>query len=471
LLAAAVWPTAALAEEGRDQSEAQDPRPAFEEHQAPAGKPIAADEKRPVPDYDRREDEPTSLGEAALWVPRVLLFPLYLVTEFVVRRPLGLLLTTAEKHEWFGKPNAGPPSQHGFVPSGLIDYGLRATGGVYFWADDPLLSGHRFRLRAVTGGAGYVNVVVKERIPFALNQQVSFRGEYDVRSDWVFYGLGPRSDPDPTRFRADRFDARIAYETRLWRSSSLVASLGIRDVRFNGEDVDAGDDPSIDEAIASGRLSEPPPGFGDGYTIVASAVRAAFDTRRRRYRDRLPPASDFVSPPGSGVRLAVRAEHASGLRSQDQEWIGCGGTLAGFVDLDQHQRVLGMILAADFVEPLGDEDVPFTELASLGGARPFRGFLQDRLLDRSAISLALDYQYPIWVWLDGAAHYAVGNVFGPALDGFDLELLRSSFGLGLRSTGSRDHVFELLVAFGTDTFEDGGEIESFRLVIGVTSGF
>jgi hypothetical protein len=43
--------------------------------------------------------------------------------------------------------------------------------------------------------------------------------------------------------------------------------------------------------------------------------------------------------------------------------------------------------------------------------------------------------------------------------------------MGFRSAGSRDHVFEVLVAFGTERFESGSEIESFRFVVGATSAF
>ncbi|HKU38809.1 MAG TPA: hypothetical protein VJR89_11700, partial [Polyangiales bacterium] len=53
-------------------------------------------EKREVPDYDGRE-EPTTAGDVLLWVPRLLLSPLYLVSEYVIRVPLGFLLTAAER--------------------------------------------------------------------------------------------------------------------------------------------------------------------------------------------------------------------------------------------------------------------------------------------------------------------------------------------------------------------------------------
>jgi hypothetical protein len=66
-------------------------------------------------------------------------------------------------------------------------------------------------------------------------------------------------------------------------------------------------------------------------------------------------------------------------------------------------------------------------------------------------------------------HYAVGNVFGSHLDGFELGLLRSSFGIGVSSPDAGDP-FEAMVAFGTETFAEGGGIEHVRLVFGTSAG-
>jgi hypothetical protein len=479
LFAAATWPMAAIAQSGPasgEPAEQRSPRQPRPEQQPAAQAPIDSDGERRVPDYDGRGEAPASAGEIALWVPRVILFPLYVVTEFVIRRPLGALATATEKSGVLGGTlGGGPRTGHGVVPTGLIDYGFRSSVGLYFWADDPRFAGHQFRLRATTGGPGYVNLTLRERIPLAQRDQLSLRGEYDLRSDWVFHGLGPRSPSDPLRYGAQRFDGKLGYQRRLWRTSGVAAWLGVRELAFEGG-VDGDGDPNLEQAVASGRLQALPPGLRGGYTVGVAGARAALDTRRRRYADPLVPASDFVTPPLTGARIAARAEYATGFREPEPsgryEWIAWGGTLAAFADLDQRQRVLGLTLDADFVAPFGDRaEPPFTELASLGGDRMLRGFVPGRLIDRSAISLQTDYQFPIWVWLDGAAHYAVGNVFGAELEGFDPALLRSSFGVGLRSSASRDHVFELLVALGTETFTDGGEIESFRLVVGASSGF
>jgi hypothetical protein len=83
----------------------------------------------------------------------------------------------------------------------------------------------------------------------------------------------------------------------------------------------------------------------------------------------------------------------------------------------------------------------------------------------------LSYRWPIWVWLDGAIHYEVGNVFGKHLEDFDPRLLRQSFDFGFAASGARDHTFELLLGFGTETFDQGADVDTFRFVFGSTAGF
>ena len=152
-------------------------------------------------------------------------------------------------------------------------------------------------------------------------------------------------------------------------------------------------------------------------------------------------------------------------------WVKYGATLGGYLDL-YHQRVIGLSAIVDFADPLDEEGaIPFTELVSLGGVRPLRGFLENRLLDRSSAVALFEYRWPIHVLLDGTIHYALGNVFGEHLEDFDFGLLRQSLGIGFLAAGARDHTFELLVAGGTDTFDGGGEVDSFRFVLGSTAGF
>ncbi|MCZ7685087.1 MAG: hypothetical protein M5U28_42485 [Sandaracinaceae bacterium] len=58
---------------------------------------LAEGERRPVPDYDGRPARGTDAEDVALWIPRVIFSPLYLVTEYVLRRPIGFVMTELER--------------------------------------------------------------------------------------------------------------------------------------------------------------------------------------------------------------------------------------------------------------------------------------------------------------------------------------------------------------------------------------
>ena len=100
-----------------------------------------------------------------------------------------------------------------------------------------------------------------------------------------------------------------------------------------------------------------------------------------------------------------------------------------------------------------------------------RGFVPGRLIGRSATAATLHYHWPVWVWLDGSIQLSIGNVFDKHLENFAFKLLRFSGAIGVQSTGSRDSALEILFGIGTETFEHGAQITSFRLVFGSHYGF
>jgi outer membrane protein assembly factor BamA len=195
-----------------------------------------------------------------------------------------------------------------------------------------------------------------------------------------------------------------------------------------------------------------------GYTEVYERVDLALDSRRAR------PA------PGHGVRLELAAENGSDLRGSSG-WVRYGGTVGGFVDLTGTQRVLSLSFAAFFADPLGKNAIPFTELVSLGGDQPMRGFFPGRLIGRSAAVLTARYRWPIWMWLDGSLVASVGNVFDEHLSGFQAGLLRFSGAIGLDTTFSTTSSIEVLVGFGTETFDNHATVNEARFAIGTSRGF
>jgi outer membrane protein assembly factor BamA len=167
----------------------------------------------------------------------------------------------------------------------------------------------------------------------------------------------------------------------------------------------------------------------------------------------------------------VGGEHDGDLRDGGRDgWVKYGGALTGAVDLDGHHRVLSLTGFVLFVDPMRrDVVIPFTELASLGGLQPMRAYLAGRLIDRSAFVTTLEYRWPVWAVLDGSIKAELGNVFDARLNDFALDLLRFSGSIGVETSGASDNPLQILFGVGSETFAQGGQIDSFRLFIGTTT--
>lgn len=418
--------------------------------------------KRAVPDYDGRGEPKTTAGDVALWVPRVVFSPVYLLTEYAVRRPLGWLISTAERNQW---PSAirnfflfGPEKKAGVVPTAFLDFGFRASFGIYAFWDDLFAEGNHLRLHATTLGPDWLQGAIADKIPLGKEGYLDLRVDGTHRPDFVFHGIGPRSrQEDRSRFGLDRVQVHPVFETTWWKSSRLTTEAGFRYVRFR--DDACCDDPSIPVSLANGLFASPP-GYRRGkYATVYQRAELTVDSREPRPEDQ------------SGFRVELEVEHDSDTARSRNNWIRYGGSVGGFVDIKSN-RTISLSLTTLFVDPITrGTEVPFTEQIVLGGNGPMRGYLYGRLVDRSAAIGTLKYRWPIWVFLDGTLQVAAGNVFGPQLGNFKPSLLRLSSAIGVESVGSADHTFEFLAGFGTETFADGADVNSFRLLFGTNRGF
>ena len=402
------------------------------------------------------------MGDALLWVPRVVLFPAHVVAEYVLRRPLGFLTVAVEQGKWAEVLKDvftfGPTNNIGIVPTALLDFGFRPSVGVYAFYDDFLFKDNALRVHAAFGGTDWLRLTVGDRIPVGKNAYLMIRGEAARRPDFVFYGIGPLSLRSfRARYGADWFDGSAAFHATLPVGLTADAYLGVKTVSFY--DSRCCEDRSLGANSASGAFPIPA-GYEEGFTGLRSGGRLTFDSRRPR------------PEPGSGVRLEGVAELATDLRAPHvSSWVKYGGTVGGFVDVTGFNHVLSLSATALFADPVQGETIPFTELVSLGGTNQMSGFLPGRLLGRSAAVATMEYRYPIWAFLDGSAQIAVGNVFNEHLSGFEPENLRFSFAFGIRAAGERDHSFSVLVGAGTETFGQGANLNEARLLLGATRTF
>jgi hypothetical protein len=423
--------------------------------------PCAAEDppKRPVPDYDGRE-EPTTAGDVLLWIPRLILSPLYVVSEYVIRRPLGFLITEAERaqlplllYDFF---LFGPDHKAGVLPYAFLDFGFDPSVGLYFFYNDLFTDGHDLVARGATWGEDWIAGSLSSRT--AIGDSSSFAAQFSAvrRPDYAFYGVGTRTfEDDLTRYGATTYDGSVELDLGFAHASRIRTQFGVRSRQFYRGLY--GDDLTLRQGVRDGRFEEPY-GYEDGYTVFYGRAVFALDSR------------DPAPASGSGVRLELRAEQGSEIEDEPNAYLRYGGALGGFWDLNDRGRVVSLWAGAFFADPL-QGSVPFTELVELGGAEAMRGFVPGRLLGRSAAVMTLAYRWPVWVQLAGSIQLSVGNVFGEHLEGFEPRLLRFSGAIGIESAGGRDSAIELLFGLGSETFADGGEITSFRFIFGTHYGF
>jgi hypothetical protein len=426
---------------------------------------VASDEgsspKRETPDYSGRPPPPASAGEGALWIPRVLLFPPYVLSEYLIRRPLGALVTVAERNNWANTLlnvfTFGPDHKAGIIPTAFFDFGLQPSVGLYFFWNDAVASHNDFRAHASYFFSDWLAVSASDRVHVGKNSMVALNGSWVRRPDWAYFGEGPRTlEANRHRYLAITLDVGPSWDLQPVRGVIWHARAGVRSVYFHNRGW--GGDPSVPEGVQAGDFP-PPTNFFSGYTALYEHAELVLDSR---------PSGDESQ---SGFRLVGRAEQGTDVRATPAtSWLRYGATAGAFADV-WRRRTLGLEVTTDFAAPLHGGTVPFTEEVVWGGEEPMSGYIFGRLHGRSGAAATLAYTWPIWVWLEGRLTASVGNVFDSELDDFRLKLLRASAGIGIQSTGDRDHRLEVLVGFGTETFDQGGKVDSLRIVFGGTHGF
>ncbi|MET0591965.1 MAG: hypothetical protein ABW133_04650, partial [Polyangiaceae bacterium] len=269
--------------------------------------PASAANKRKLPDYDGRGKEPTTTGDVLLWIPRVILAPPYLVSEYVLRRPIGWAIAGAERAGWpaavYDFFTFGPEHNAGFAPTAFIDFGFNPSVGLFTFWNDAFARGNDLRMQFGFWGTGWLSAGMTDRIYLGCDPAdvVEFGVGGIRRPDYAFFGLGPDTrQSDLTRYGSDRFEAHASFSKRLWRMSTLHTAFTARQVEFHRGYFD--DDRVLDDEILRG-AAPAPPGYPGGYLLAKSEASLSIDSREPR------PAS------GSGAKLELRGSHSADLKN------------------------------------------------------------------------------------------------------------------------------------------------------------
>jgi hypothetical protein len=286
---------------------------------------------------------------------------------------------------------------------------------------------------------------------------------YLRRPDGLFYGIGSGThNDDKTLFFFRRMEVGTGLEGRLSGLNRIGLDLTLRRARFEGSDTSS-TTPNLLTRYGGADQPPVPPGFSAGYTLLVPRLAVVLDSRRPREEEYR----------GSGLRLEADAGYAVDPGDTATSFASWGAEAAALWDFTGYGHVLGARLHTHFIEKVGANPVPFTELANLGGAELMRGFLTGRFLGSSALEATLQYRYPIWSFADAEIFSSAGNAFDGHLRGFAPSRLFLSWGLSVRTSLSRETSLGLTVAFGSNRFDENDfrPADSFRFFLGLNEGF
>lgn len=439
---------------------AQEGAPPEEAHAAAHDAPLEPGERREVPDYDGRpEVDTTDAGDVALWIPRVLFSPLYLVTEFVIRRPLGFLVTELERADAFiwlyDFLTFGPDRQAGIFPLALYEFGFSPSIGLYAYWERFLIDENRISIRGSTWGADWLSGSISDRLRPTDYTLVTARFAALKRPDQIFRGIGWAATRGVrSRYQLEQIDGSLRFGLRPWRRSTIDYEVGYRSASFANSRWD--NDPGV---VDTGQI---PPGFFTGYNALRFGAALVLDTREIR---------ELMT---GGVRVGAFVQQSVGFGGIPRSpWVTWGGSATLATDVLGHGRVLSVTGEVALITPFDDDDprvvVPFTELIDASGEGPLKGFWPGEIRGQSVAALGVSYLWPIWVWADAYVRLTVGNAFGEHLQDFELDRLRLSFDLGVRPRVDGEATFEILVGFGTEAFVDGTDLAGVRFAVGTRS--
>ena len=419
--------------------------------------------KRDRPEYDGVPKR-TTVGQALLWVPRVILFPLFVVSEYVIRKPIGAAVTGIEKNLILEKfrhyttigERDGEGVYAGVNPIARFDSGFRIAVGLLFWAERVGTKDSETWIGVDTDFVRNATVDVGWKIA-SDRLSITPRFLLEQRDDFRFYGVGlDAPEEQHSRFFRRKLMGELTAELEA-PSPGFGARLS---TEISSNDFDCSNNEEFDICGPDGAFGNDDDRVGavagfDGYGLARVKARIYADSRPER------PGN------GTGARAELFARWGQGL-SDDISFLRGGGELSLFWDIFQ-QRVIGLRVHTETT--FRDVDVPFAELILLGGPELMRGFSRGRFHGASAFVASLDYRYPIWSLADGTIFFEAGNAYDD-LDEIDFAAMRGSFGIGIRSVGSRHVSFDALVAAGTTQFNDADfGVESVRLSIGTNWGF
>ncbi|MEZ5359774.1 MAG: hypothetical protein R3F48_13225 [Candidatus Zixiibacteriota bacterium] len=271
---------------------------------------------------------------------------------------------------------------------------------------------------------------------FGNGDTFNFRAEYKRRPHEYFYGMGNNSDvDDETCYTLERSSITGGYQFPVSGSMVFGLHLGYHAINiFDGEDDDS-----------EGRIPVITEFFNLDPSIFRSTETAQFgfeymyDTRQTLGRIT------------EGVYGQATVDYYCGVgRENKPEFLAIGAEAGWYVNLFSN-RILAIRGIVQRMRNLRDESsLPFAYLSSLGGRDDLRGFRGNRLVDKDAALVTVEYRYPLWTVIDAFVFIDEGRVFSSFEDELTFKNWHESYGVGLRIFARDEVIVRTQLAIGDE---------------------
>jgi hypothetical protein len=196
----------------------------------------------------RGREPGSSAGNDALWVPRIVLSPYYVITQYGIREPTYALVTWMERKHittWISKVFQPTPNIE-WSPTATIDLGVFAAVGLHGRFKNVLVKGHEVDLSVAVGGPDAWFLSGKDTWA-AGPAHMGIKGNAFSRSDRSFYGFGPYSTGPRTYFNQTRIEGFGFASVEAKNHFKLEVLEG-----FRSDDTGPGVSPIIESRWATG---------------------------------------------------------------------------------------------------------------------------------------------------------------------------------------------------------------------------
>ena len=378
----------------------------------PVLEPATDEEANHAPDPNRVPYETeTNLGERALALPATLWGGLASVFREGV-----LWAEYSGTIERLQRRYAGPePPPYGFTPT--VGFGGRdgLTLGGAFFHNNVFGTGRHFRVggRYGLGTADTYTVFGRFRDPalFGSSVRFGFDGRFENDGQERFFERG-NDTPENARveYAKREVNGEAAFLVPVFGPFSLDLSTEYKRMRIR----DRGSDLFPTDVVGFGTANL----LSAGGNIVLDFSRAAGLSAERTYT-----GSVFLFGYRYGQDLGNRPFAYHRLSAEWRQFAPLP-----FLAFD---RRLAFRVRYEKTHPPNGDQVPFYEIATLGGPDDLRGYATDRFRDEGYLLFNVEYRYPVWDILDAVVFFDTGQVF-QKYDEIDPADFHSDIGAGLR---------------------------------------